>query len=703
MSGTTIFYNSVLMRDCELLEFEQVIERDKSGTDPLFSRFRITVASTLVSLLSTNPEEPPPSSASGSIDHLSTIGIPDGVNTSGVTATAWVIPDRIAIIQQKLQEFRGDFWLAIHGVTYKPESDPQQAPVGNSVDHESFRIVLAATGLDYLENESTGKLSAFYAGKDTDIDRRDIVDTDNGPKVSNVRIVRIDGGRAMRIQASFEICRCICANNTDLSTPPVRDASKVEGIISNKWSVTDAIDEKWITAHRIEGELLVASKIWKPHAMRMMVTPALFPYAKLESREFATDPTGLVLRYSFSIREAGYAPPPGIVDWGGSYVESTSIGNSQRVGSLSVQIQGTNQLPAGWTWHDRRDSMLIALHDIARSRINGLNVLFANPDPRAKAVLQRVAIAETLGKPEMSLQATVLWVDAEINQFRLRLDQMGEPMVIPQYDPRWWPVPGDFQWGFHDDDPMNLGIPERGSYFDCYFQSPCSEWHSMPRGFDKPTIIADNRSDPLPTQFKASTVPYGDIDYSIGLSPLPMVAGIHHGWSDDQLSAATYISFDADDHYEVDRGAMHLPLSKPRVRQISTITGYKTIEETSVCVPVHAGISRRTFTMVATRFNQPPEVPSPTVSLANDPSGIVETLTMQDIVTLSPELQADGVTLLHGIKVEWSYAMSRMLGSGAGSRYDALRVPSSPKDLTTPALTRLALASIFTENRIEEV
>ncbi len=48
MAGTDLYYNGVLLQDCQIREFVQDIEYDESGSDPLYSRFRISVSSTLV-------------------------------------------------------------------------------------------------------------------------------------------------------------------------------------------------------------------------------------------------------------------------------------------------------------------------------------------------------------------------------------------------------------------------------------------------------------------------------------------------------------------------------------------------------------------------------------------------------------------------------------------------------------------------------
>ena len=51
MIGTCCFYNGVLMQDCELIGWAQDIEAEQSGTDVKYSRFKVTFASLLVSLI----------------------------------------------------------------------------------------------------------------------------------------------------------------------------------------------------------------------------------------------------------------------------------------------------------------------------------------------------------------------------------------------------------------------------------------------------------------------------------------------------------------------------------------------------------------------------------------------------------------------------------------------------------------------------
>lgn len=704
MSGTHLFYNGVLLRDCDLREWDQVFERDQSDTDLLFNRVRITVASTLVSLHSTNPEGGPPLTLNDEQNslarqHLSTIAIP---SVDGET-----VVDRMIHIQRQLQEPRKDFWLAINAVSNKPLANNQSSqytPADIPDNNDSYRVALAATGIDTFSGYDPnaqgrvveGKLSGPISSEPTTIDRDKVIDLNNGPKPMNVRVERISGGRAMQVVFTIEVCRRLCPppnnnpptgfdENGDPNIHPVYDAGKVEGVISNRWNINETMNENWETSHNITGTLRVSDHRYKPHAMRLVVSPDLFPFGRMARREFGVDKTGLVLEYSFEIQESGYAPPPGVIHWSGSFTESTTIANSQRLGDLQVTVRATHKTPDG---ENRNAIMLDALHFIARSRIAGMTIqapFGINGDPKeaeSTATMQKISITEQLGKPELTLRASVLFTDSKLNQWKLRIEKLGEPMVIDHYDHRYWPAPEAYPWqqAAADDESAALG-----SYFDQYFQTPCSQWHATPRGFNVPDSVEVDRTPPPVGPMTAIDLP--NIDPTVGLNRLPAVQGANHSWSSEQLSKTTYLSWDGDDTYQTDVGVLHLPLSKPRGSQ------------TSVTIPVHAGLARRVLTVVASRLNKEPEIPRPQELLSNA-SGLTERLLHHTLVAQNAELQSDGVTLLHSIKIAYEYGLSRPVVN-SGYSQDVYRRPSSPMHLSVPDKIQLEPIKIESTGKIE--
>lgn len=675
MSGTHVFYNGILMRDCELMEFDQLIEKDKSGTDPKFSRFRITVASTLISLLSTDPEATPPASSQQPIGHLSTIAV------THLGGFKWVLPDRLELVQQLLQEHRKDFWFAINGTTYKPQTDTEQAPSDSFANHDSYRVILAATGLDYIENDATGKIEGYYTGKDTMIDRKDVVDCDGGPKTSNVRVLKIDGGRACRVQVTIEACRFLKADIEDTDVPPARDAAKVEGVLSNRWSIREAIDEDWKTSITVEGMLIVSDHRYKPDAMRLMTSTHLIPYAKLTGREFFVSEDGLSLGYRYNMQERGPAPPKLIADWDGTYTEKMD-GYAITQSVINLKLKGTVNPPNGWSLRAYKLYMLDVLMKMVQARVrldaNNPNRLPGfNPHDQ---LVKDFTLMEAMNKPELGVNVVVQHTGDMLHRdFLLRVDNVGRELPFANYDSRWWPIPPAFSW---DVASMNRDKLTLGSNYDMFYQTPQSEWHGKPRGWAVEFDV-DTRPDDV-----LDTVYVGTSDG--GVSPLPTLSNItlqniafdSHNWSDDHMNkGASYISVESENRYSVDRGKMALPLSKPR-----TDIYYGGGTQTAVAIQVHAGINTRVFTLNCTRENDWPKVPAPKdVLVSNTPPGgsvgplppgapvgpIVETLLHADLIPFKPDWGPDGRTGAYTVQCRFVYLVNRPP--------QTLRVPRDPR------------------------
>ena len=707
MSGTHLYYNGILMRDCKIDEYVDSIEYDESGVDPLYSRIRITAVSSLVAITRYGIQSNPSTVLS---EHPSTIGIDTQYQTGpaapDVDFTTAV--GRLKLIEERLQQPRKDFWLAVHAAT---RNVPANFPIDDFSTMASFRIVLAATGEQYDQTSATSpnrnpnaKIEAF-AGEDTDIDRDTVLDSNSGPRPISARATFV-GGQFIRVELSIEICRCLCEEipGGEGAAAPVRDARKVDGVISNKWSVTESIDQNWATTHTIDGTLVVKDQRFKAMAMRTMVHPRLFPYAKLESREFTVDKTGLKLGYRFTIKERGSAPPPGLVDWDGTYTESSGPGTGNQIGSLSLRVRGPIARPAGMTAKQQKSIMLRALYAIAESRISGINGAW-NPLPgqnNKTAVVKDGVVIEKMGQPELELRISVQYSSAELNEFNLRLENMGKELDIDPYNPMWWPQPEFYQWDIEAENADSRLINEEGSYLEGgYNQSPCSLYHSMPRNAmtDKIGLAIEASSDgstvPMPKTFRSYMVKsiYGAdlkaIDSNIVVNAA--ASGLNIA---EQLSGFPYLQWDSEVRYNTQTGKIQLPLSKARLYPGGS--AYSGVGlQTAVVVKLHAGMAQRVYKVIATRQGQWPKVPAPLLQYASS-GNPVEELIDQQIISETPKLDSDHTTMQYSIQVQWVYALSRPpdYGFEAGGP-GALKVGASPICMATPANNSLPFSHFY--------
>jgi hypothetical protein len=487
MSGTHLFYNGVLFRDVKTDEFIQEIESDESGTDPLYSRFRITCESFIVSLSSDLTEvNPTASQGHDSAARIPTPGSGDDEKEGAVDDRFMM--DRLRIVQARLQERRKDFWLAVNGAAVL-SNIATDAPrfYDPGAQNYPYRIVLAATGELFPGESALNKINISGFGETaTNAPRLEHLDCNDGPK-PKLLSASIIGGRALRVRFSIELCLCICRGLKSGEVPPVRDARKIKGVISNRWSISEDLDSQFRSTHTIEGTLIVSDHRYKVQAMRTMCHPKLFPYARLESRNFTQDKTGLKLGYRFGIKEQGDAPPKGLVDWEATYSESSAMGSGQQSGTMNIRVTGSVKRPPGMSAQTQKVFMIRAMFAILQSRITAMdpnwNQLPGN-NPKG-TIISEVVVTEQVGKPNMELRVIVKHSNAgagvAMNQFNLRLQNMGAPIPIPGYSPAEWPMPDFFQWDTVGENAKTENANGGGSYFEQYYQTPCNLWHAMPR------------------------------------------------------------------------------------------------------------------------------------------------------------------------------------------------------------------------------
>jgi hypothetical protein len=687
MNGTILFYNGVIFRDCELLEWDQSIEMDESKTDLLYSKYRISVASMLVSILGddgiTIPNE-----YSAAVNQ-STIGcslISPHENGTGPTMV-----DRWNRIRHFLERPRQDFWFAVNGTTGVARNQ-NDAPQDDFSNKNMLRVVLAATGVtetqiaagNALDDPGTfglGNIMGFESGKDTTIERKLVVDANNGPKPISVKIQRIDGGRAARVQFTIEICRPLYKYYSPSSdTRPVTDAGKTKGVISNRWSIKESIDEQWKTNISIEGTLRVADRRYKPDAMRLMTSTQLIPWAKLKGREFTTTADGLTLHYRYSMEEIGQAAPPKIVDWEGTYTEQADY-SSKSYTSFHGKVIGHVAPPNGWTLAEYKVYMFDILMKIMASRFN----LSSNQDndlpgaPKEKTI-KEFSIVESMNKPEVAVTAMLESKGNTIfDGLRMRvLSTLGNEIsygnAFEDYDAKWWPIPPAYCWDVKGYNEERL---EFGSAWDQYYQVPLSEWHGKPRGLAvNHKQLGDRENDAEPDKIYL-------VDVESDPPALENIVSANTPgnfyWAGVQLTGGTsYIQVESECESARNEGTMVFPLSKPR--PVSSYYsgggsgGGPVPNETVSVVPIHAGVQTRTLRILCQRIGAWPKIPAPLPVIAAN--GVVETLMKQSVIPESPKPDKDGKTLSYVVHCEYKYAANRV--------GEFVRAPNDPR-LSLPA------------------
>lgn len=660
---TTIVYNGVALRDCETKLFEQDVQYDESNTDVMYSRFRIRVASHLVSY----------QGATNNSLGKTQFGIDSFEGLYSKTTAA----QRHHDIQARLSEARGDFWMLIDNMITQqdgggaPETldQPLLIAAGKAYDEEIVTASIGGAGGTFYSDVSNTPLympvHPFSGNADTPeygsgtIAKWKVLDCENGPKPKHVAITQVFGGRGFRVEFEIEVCRKLCKDDFQDEAPVVfgGDINSSNYVLSNRWYLDESKDDDWFTTRTLQGTLRVAHASYWPHAMRLLCLPKLLKGYKRVRQSFVSDPTDTILKYRIEDRQAHAAPPYPAVKWSGHHAETASgPGGQLRHSEIHIRLHG----PPGCN----KMELIAAAGKVAVHRINGL-AFERDANGRiidASTVLENASIVDVLDQPIIEVRAQVKRNDQ--NQFRalgIGITEMGKGMdglagdssVLPYkvdgYDPRVWPVP----LAYDSDTPAGV--------FNCYLQHPCSVWHDLPGG-----LAPNDTGEPTPVRPGSGESGLPDAkEYPVD-QEIPYDTTDRNDSSD--LLAFPYTFIELSNRYETDAGWMATPLASVD----------PAAQRTASLIRLHGSVTRRILTLVATRNAKWPTIPTMQEQLT-DPNGIREVLQRTEITSKAPELTASGSGRMVSVEVKYTYLMER-----APRLNEKLRVGSTPLDLFSP-------------------
>jgi hypothetical protein len=650
MTGTTLYYNGVWLRDCETKLFDQQIQYDESGTDVILTRFRIRVTSTLVAY--TDSQQP---------EHESTIRAGSSTLNSGSA------PIQLGRISSLLNEKGKLFYFYI-----KDAPSALTVPSGLHPD-----ILLSAIG-PQADDAATIPLHPEDPMGST-ILASTVVDVENGPKPTHVTVEQIYGGRSMRVTFEIEVCRRICRSDFSDDYPvgePEGLIPSTPNILSNRWFVTESRDANWVTTRILQGTLRVVSKKTLPHMMRYLVVPSLLRGYQRVSMNFASDPTDLILKYRIEDKQRHESPPAPAIDWSGEYIESAGRHGMNQHATFRLRLIG----PPGID----KQLLLGAAGRVMKQRFAGLQKDPGDPDLKFSGRLEGSTILDVIGEPIIEMQLRFYFAEEAQQRtisegsdgdgytppdaLRLRLSQIGKPLAIAGYDPQVWPSPLPY------DSSTPSGI------FACYLQSPCSQWHGIPV---YPSGTQTSPSSERPASVSNSDQP--DVDMREYPSEDSLDFDNIKVDEDEQFSGYPYTYIDIRSRYIQETGRVQMPLASADI-----VSG-----DTCRIIKLHSGISKRVFMMEATRIGKVPLIPTP-LDILTDPNGITESLLSSSIELHAPEFQVDAFSQEYRVLCEYVYLLSR-----PPSITERLRMAVSPIDIAANGDRYIDCSDLFTSEKIE--
>ena len=477
--STQVVYNEVVLNNCTTDTFRQEIVHDKSGSDTLYAKFTIGVTSTVVAFADAGDT-------------------PNGIQVTGPIAGTSAtqrgsIAEQIRVVHQRLSEKRKNFWyLVTDAVT--DSTDPSVAS----------NVLLIATGQRNGVLPIARDPNNASAGS---VPVDDVFDVNHGPTPMAVDVKEIMGSRTMRVSFTIEVCRRICDPNLSPEIPSVPGMTQAESdallvdsgsdVLSNRWSIRDAIGEDWKTTRTIEGELRISDMDAIAHAQRYLVVPPLLRGYRRVSQTFVVDPSGLNLKYTIVDKQEHEAPPRPAIAWDGTYTETAAKMGSLQHSEIDLTLTG----PPGV---DKQQLIGVAGQIVAQ-RLHGIR-----KDPLTEESFAGFAtgatVVDVIGQPQIRMRVRMRRTKIEGSSLSIRVSEFGLPLEggtvpappvppgnnasqieqvehdnalaaytarfgasIAGYDHEVWPVP-------HFQDRSESTI---AGVFTTYSQHPCSPYHNI--------------------------------------------------------------------------------------------------------------------------------------------------------------------------------------------------------------------------------
>jgi hypothetical protein len=250
-------------------------------------------------------------------------------------------------------------------------------------------------------------------------------DIDNGPKPRRVEITSVVSNAAFRVR--FEI-------DAMVGSCPV---SKNSVVVSNRWSVAEAMDSNFCTTRNIDGTLRLAisrevtDTFPVGHQFKGLVFPHLETGFRREAMTFTSDADGLHCRYNVVDKQVDHSAPWPATDMQVQHTEGTSDGI--KFGSnVQVQLKGPPYV-------DKRLLIERAIQ-IADSRLQ-----FLEQSSKPTQVIMKADITDFIGAEAMivlNIQTLHLSDSPRALLTHLRINTLGSPLQLGEAIAEGEEIPG---------------------------------------------------------------------------------------------------------------------------------------------------------------------------------------------------------------------------------------------------------------------
>lgn len=576
---TQLTYNGISIEHCVTKRFAQEPVFDPSDTDLLYYKFMVRVQGFV----------------HGHTDWQGGVGI---TGASGLTQDA---ASYERSMRYRLAENRQEFEMRM-GVS------------ANSAG----TVILAAKPVP------SGASSRIMAG----------FDLNNGPRCKVIEITHVTGNEIFKIEAEFEVCILEC--DAEGGVP------NGTGVLSNRWSCIDEIDQNFFTTRTYEGLLRTFSNQINPNSFRAYVVPPLQPGLRRERMSFSVTEDGLNLRYSIIDREVAFSAPYPATNWVYRYTE-TLANEMVSNGELSITLEGDRNV-------DKKE-----LVKIAAGMINARLLGFGRPVANAADDLQAQSFVEFLSFTDESGSSNVNRITANARVMRkheqVKREQfvgarMGRPIdaddfnnVVANYDAN---LSRDGRAG---EIPEIEGPIEMAGAFAAYLQRPCSTKHRISETGFTPGVTGISGDE---------EAAQGGVGPTLSARVVSSEQDLPAEYLSQSHVQAIYTFWKVNTNIRIASGKVALPIA--RSSRDSLRSSDDSNRDTVAVIGLHSPIATRVVRLSGERVGKFPQLPE--ARTFKDQNGITHHLMDTNVTPSTVTRTPDGKPYFR-VDAEYHFTMSR--------------------------------------------
>ena len=638
---TKVEYNGIELVDCQTLKFEQQPIYDASGQTHQFERYTVRITGYFLAQQYSYPSIQPQVS---------------GSNSAG---------RHFVGLREKLNAKRKSFKMTLGFSGPSPQVILEADPLG-----------LETTTGD-PENVSL------------------TTDVANGPTPQVISVQHIASDAAIRIEWEVVIHLLPKCDKYSVEGGSEDSIQRLYGVLSNRWSCTDDIDENYWTTRTWQGEMKLAHPCRNPHDFRGLCIPEIQPGMRREKLNFIAAEDGLTLRYHVIDKEVWLTAPIPAHSIRYQHKEATSDSGTQNRVFFSVTVAGDRTA-------SKRELLQLAIQ-IVDGKLHLQTFDNVGLDQRNGDRILSIELAEESGTtPSNAVTMMVNLVrrprkDAGFaGAFKVMSSEFGRKIdgfMIQNY------LNTLSQGNRPGESPVPYGpIPMVGA-FTAFLQSPCTDDRSTNAGLPANDCWAKIISDTAKDLTGSDKLP--DVDGVI----VPIVGESTDSSFSDAHNSAIYQTYNIDVETNETTLICQMPVAVPGGTTTVATSGNPTTSSSSdssgisnplpvsgsssssssvvpnsVFVRVGPAQYTRTVRIVAERHGKPPRMLQP-IPAFTDADGVTNVLIGQSNVTCEPTRSADGEARNYIMRVEYQYGLSgapRSVRFGAPD-YDSYESAGDPQ------------------------